>query len=305
MSRFDMDSMLSQNNQMKKIRADLLDCNDDYEAYSGEQFDDMVASIKKNGILNPLIVQAMPKGRFYILAGNNRYRCGVAAGLDDFPCVIKENLSKEEAQTYIDETNIFQRGFKNLKISKQAEVIARRHSQMFDVEKQEEIQKEIRSLYGDADEKQGDEKKPKGSKLAQVGDEYGLSKNSVARLICIDKLIKPLKALVDDDIIKIRTGVDLSYLTEDHQELVAKFVCEGHAVDMKIAEDLKNVEKSGKLDDDAVEAIILGTYKPKKQKTMTCKVKTATLKKYFAPDTSEEEMQKTIEVALEAYFSNK
>lgn len=311
MSKFDLSQMMSQDNQMKTIRADLLDCNEDYEAYTGEQFEDMVASIKKNGVLNPLIVQAMPNGRFYILAGNNRYRCGIEAGLDTFPCVIKENLTKEEAQTYIDETNIFQRGFGNLKISKQAEVISRRHSQMFDAAKQEEIQREIKALYGKGEEEpenntdnEGDSK-PKSSKLAQVGDEYGLSKNSIARLIRIDKLIKDLKTLVDDKIVKIRPAVSLSYLTKEHQEKVAEFIGEGHAVDTKIAEDLKTVEESGKLDDDAIEAIILGTYKPKKPKSLSVKLKPVTLKKYFAPDTSENEMLETIEAALEAYFSNR
>jgi len=307
MSKFNIAQMMSQDNQMKRIRADLLDCNEDYEAYTGEQFEDMVASIKKNGVLNPLIVQAKPDGRFYILAGNNRYRCGIEAGLDEFPCVIKENLTDEEAQTYIDETNIFQRGFTNLKISKQAEVIARRHSQMFDADKQKEIQKEIKALYGkadDADDTSDKADKPKGSKLAQVGNEYGLSKNSIARLIRIDKLINDLKPFVNEGTLKMRPAVSISYLTEEHQNKVLELINDGHAIDMKIGEDLKNVEESGKLDDDAIEAIVLGTYKPKKPKNLSVKLKPVTLKKYFAPDTSESEMLKTIEAALEAYFNN-
>ena len=130
------------------IPVNLLVYNDEYERYEGEQFEDMCESIRKHGVLQPLIVRPTSDGKYTILAGNNRRYCDEAVGLTSLPCVIKQNISDDEAQAYIDETNVFQRGVANLKISKQAEVIARRYSQMFDIRKLKEIQREIASLEG-------------------------------------------------------------------------------------------------------------------------------------------------------------
>ena len=264
----------------------------------------MVESIKKNGILQPLIVSAQPDGRFYILAGNNRRYCGEAAGVQMFPCVVKENLTDEEAQAYIDETNVYQRGFGNLKISKQAEVIARRHSQMFDEKKLKAIQREIAVMNGeDVDD---EEKVEKTSKLAKVGQEYGLSKDSIARLIRVNKLIDELKPFVDNGEIAVRTAVNLSYLFDEEQRTVAEMISEGNTVDMKKSALLKELSAKKQLNDTMIEAIITGQYNPnaKPQKPRTFKIKSEIAEKYFAPDWDEERVQEIITAALEMYYNS-
>ncbi len=305
---FNLAAFTSQNNQLKMIPPDMLDYNDDYERYDGEQYADMVESIKKNGILQPLIVSAKPDGRFYILAGNNRCYCGEAAGVQMFPCIVKENLTDEEAQAYIDETNVYQRGFGNLKISKQAEVIARRHSQMFDEKKLKAIQREIAVMNGeevDDDEESGE----KTSKLAKVGQEYGLSKDSIARLIRVNKLIDELKLLVDSGEIAIRTAVNLSYLLGAEQRKTAEMVSAGNAVDMKKSALLKELSAKKQLNDTMIEAIVTGQCNPnlvyvKPQKPKAFKIRNEIAEKYFAPDWDEDKVQDIIEAALEMYYNN-
>ena len=68
----------------------------------------MVESVKKNGILIPIIVQ--PYGENYeILSGHNRTNAAKLAGLETVPAVIKERLSDDEAEMYMIETNLRQR----------------------------------------------------------------------------------------------------------------------------------------------------------------------------------------------------
>ncbi len=299
---FDFAAFSSQNNQLKTIPIDLLDYNNDYERYSGEQMSDMVFSIKQNGILQPLIVRSMPDGRFYILAGNNRRFCGEQAGLTAFPCIVKENLTDEEAQAYIDETNVYQRGFASLKITKQAEVVARRHSQMFDKEKLRAIQSEIAALGGEAVEEDTNEKQL--SKLAKVGTEYGLGKDSIARLIRINSLTDELKPFIDDKLIAVRAAVALSYLFASEQRKVAELVGEGYTVDMKKSSLLREISEQKQLNDRMIEVILSGQYDPSKAapKPKTVKLKTETVEKYFPPEATSEEIQNIIDKALEHYF---
>ena len=70
---FNMQAMMSQENQVKQIPCDMLVPyhNHKFELYSGERLDDMVESIRQNGVLIPVIVQ--PYGENYeILSGHNR-----------------------------------------------------------------------------------------------------------------------------------------------------------------------------------------------------------------------------------------
>lgn len=131
LATFDIGTMMSQENQIKNIPISSLVSYHDhkFQLYSGERLEDMVESVKKNGILIPIIVQ--PCGENYeILSGHNRTNAAKLAGLETVPAVIKERLSDDEAEMYMIETNLRQRGFDDLKISEQAAVLAMRHSKI-------------------------------------------------------------------------------------------------------------------------------------------------------------------------------
>ena len=119
--------------------------NHKFELYTGERLDDMVASVKENGVLSPIIVQ--PAGdKFEILIGHNRWNASKIAGLPTVPAIVKQGLSEDEAEMYVIESNVMQRGFDNLRISEQAAVIALRHSEMFSPGKRSDIQRELALL---------------------------------------------------------------------------------------------------------------------------------------------------------------
>jgi len=85
-------------NAVKQIPCEMLRPyhNHKFELYSGERLEDMVESIKANGVLCPLIVQPC-SGEYEILIGHNRWNAAKIAGLKTVPAVIKEGLSEEEA----------------------------------------------------------------------------------------------------------------------------------------------------------------------------------------------------------------
>jgi ParB family chromosome partitioning protein len=280
--------------------------NHKFELYTGERLDDMVASIKENGVLSPVIVQ--PDGDGYeILIGHNRWNACKIAGIDTIPAIIKQGLSEDEAEMYVIESNLIQRSFSDLKISEQAAVVASRHSKMFSPGKRNDIIRELTLLENpDAEISEDTTLNPMGSRLdtnEEVGKEYGVSKGSVVRLVRINKLTDALKALVDSGDIAIRAGVELSFLSEKAQEIVAE-QAEDFKVDMKKSKALHDAaDKEGNIDTATIVRIITGTADVK-PKPKSVKISEETFYKYFEPGTKKAQVTETVEKALAFYFAN-
>ncbi|MGN1415452.1 MAG: ParB/RepB/Spo0J family partition protein, partial [Oscillospiraceae bacterium] len=317
--KFDIGSMInaptSENGALtvKDIPIDMLVPYHDHPfvLYSGERLDDMVNSVKTNGILTPIITRTLPDGKYEILAGHNRTNAAKLAGLTTVPAVVKENLSDEEAEMYLIETNVLQRGFKELRISEQAAVVALRHSKMFDEKKQKAISDELLALEGEGGSKQ--------SKLAAVGEEYNLSKNTIARLIRVHKLLEACEKYTesaDTGNLSIRAAVELSYIPASALEIIFERYNEniminnvwrnGVKIDVRLAEQLRELFKSFDGGKRAAELILDTMQKcedmPKKKKPVKLDPDVRT--KYFSDDESDDYVNSVIAKALEMYFEN-
>ncbi len=64
--------------------------------FDPKKLESLTRSIKKYGILEPLLVRSLPDGRYELVAGERRYHSGKSAALSEVPVVIKE-LSDREA----------------------------------------------------------------------------------------------------------------------------------------------------------------------------------------------------------------
>ena len=309
-TQFDLGAMLSapQQTAVQQIPCEQLHPyhNHKFELYTGERLDDMIESIRENGVLSPIIVQ--PDGNGYeILIGHNRWNASKLAGLPTVPAIIKTGLTENEAEMYVIESNVMQRGFENLRISEQAAAVALRHSEMFSQGKRNDIIRELAQLENPNAEPDTVTLNPVGSKLdtsESVGKEYGVSKGSVVRLIRINKLIDSLKALVDSGDIAIRTGVELSFLSEDTQAAIAE-CAEETKIDIKIAKMLRaSADGEGNIDRDTVHSIVYADDKEAKEKPKSVKISDNVYSKYFTADMKKREITETIEKALEFYFKN-
>jgi ParB family chromosome partitioning protein len=310
-TQFDLGAMLSapvMPNTVQQIPCDKLKPyhNHKFEMYTGERLEDMVASIKENGVLSPIIVQ--PCGDVYeILIGHNRWNASKLAGLATVPAIVKTGLSEDEAEIYVIESNVLQRGFDNLRISEQAAVIALRHSEMFSPGKRSDIQMELALLENPkAEVSDTATLNPMGSRLGtndEVGKEYGVSKGSVVRLIRINKLIDELKEFVDSGEIAIRSGVELSFLSAEAQAIVAEQATD-FKIDMKKAKALREAADSeGNIDTSVIVRIITGTAEVK-PKPKNVKISEDTFSRYFSPDMKKKDIAETVEKALAFYFAS-
>ena len=109
-TEFDLNALLQTpaalQNAVKQIPCEMLTPyhNHKFEMYSGERLDDMVESVKANGVLCPLIVQPCTGG-YEILIGHNRWNASKIAGLKTVPAIIREGLSEEESRKVLDFIN--------------------------------------------------------------------------------------------------------------------------------------------------------------------------------------------------------
>lgn len=309
--QFDLGAMLSTPapmlNSIQQIPCEMLRPyhNHKFELYSGERLEDMIASIKENGVLSPIVVQPCENG-YEILIGHNRWNASKLAGLPTIPTIIKEGLSEEEAEIYAFESNIMQRGFENLRISEQAAVIALRHSEMFSQGKRNDILRELALLENPNAEAEETTLNPLGSKLdtsESVGKEYGVSKGSVVRLIRINKLVDELKTLVDSGDIAVRSGVELSFLSNEAQTEVAE-QAENFKIDMKKSRQLREAADSkGNIDRDTIIRIITGMADVK-PKPKSAKISNDIFTKYFDEGAKAKDVTDTVEKALAYYFAS-
>ena len=118
-----------------------------FHLYEGERLEDMIASIKEHGVLNPVIVQKTEDG-YEMLSGHNRLNAAKHAGLKEVPAIVKTGLSEEEAYVYVIETNLMQRSFSDLLISEKAAVLKARYERVSNQGKRNDILREIASLEG-------------------------------------------------------------------------------------------------------------------------------------------------------------
>ena len=278
----------------------------------GERLDDLVASVTRNGVLIPAIVrkiEADPDGHAYeMLAGHNRQHAAQLAGLEAIACIVKENITDEEAWIYVVETNVIQRSFTDMLPSEKATVLALRYSKMFSQGKRNDIIEELERLANpdcnrDKASRGHDVHRPKTRD--KLGAVYELDGRSVARYVRVFSLIKVLKERLDDGELTLTVSVELSYLSEAEQQMIENVLADNeYKVDMKKAGLLRSY--AGRLDADLTEQILPGkrSKKPKSIAPSPVKIKHAVYSKYFSPGTKASEIERVVDEALTLYFSN-
>jgi len=276
-----------------------------FRLYEGERLEDMVASIKKNGVLVPIIVRKID-GILEILSGHNRVEAAKLAEYTEVPTLILENISDEDAWVYVIETNLIQRSFSDMSHSERAAVIALHHSKMFSQGKRNDILKQLETLEKPHDSEADETCAEIPHKLKTrdlVAIEYGLKRDVVARYLRVHKLTVELKSLLDRGNLVVTSAVTVSFLKEDEQVTLADCMKRhNYSVDMKKADMLRKYSEKGRLDGDAIQRILSGAMAHKPNRTPAVKIRKTVYAKYFKPNQPAKEVEAIVEKALELYF---
>ena len=276
-----------------------------FRLYEGQRLEDMVESVREYGVMTPVIVLKLDDTHYEMLSGHNRLQAAEIAGLKTIPALVKEGLTDDECLAYVIETNLLQRSFTDMRPSEQAAVLQVRFNKLSCQGRRNDILRELRILEGNEDV--DDTCAPMEHKLKSrelVGQEYGLGHASVARLLRLNNLIIPLRAMVDEDTLPLRAAVDLSYLPDKAQRWVLEASQELHfPLTMKNVKLFRGQEN---LNRELVYGLMQGALSQKQPAVPMRKISVPkkVYERYFK-ETDEAEVQSVVEQALQAWFERR
>jgi ParB family chromosome partitioning protein len=130
---------------------------------------ELAASIRAQGLIQPIIVRTVGAGRFEIIAGERRWRASQLAGLKQIPALVREagdqsvvamalieNIQREELSP-LEEAQALQRLITEFKLTheKVAEAIGRSRAAVSNLLRLQELPPQIKKLLADGDLEMG------------------------------------------------------------------------------------------------------------------------------------------------------
>lgn len=259
--------------------------NHPYQVREDEEMLNMAESIKKFGIIHPVIVREKENGGYEMISGHRRKRACEIAGVKEIKAIVRKLTDDEATILMVDSNNQREKVLPSEKAFayKMKLEAMKRQGQRNDLTSATELQK----LAG------------KTSREI-IADEIGESHEQVRRYIRLTYLVPELLKIVDEDKMGLRIAVELSYLTEDEQKIVADNmeyldVVPSHAQ----ARIMRDKSEKGELTTEEIE-ILLEEEKPNQKEQIKFKVEK--LQDYFPKDYTTKQMQDTIEKLLKQYM---
>lgn len=258
-----------------------------FHPYTDERLRDLTDSIREHGVLIPVLVRPMASGGYEIISGHNRVEAAKLAGLDKVPVTIRE-MDDDLATIAMVDSNLRQRD-----ILLPSEKAWAYRMKMEAMRRQSGRPRNNCAQVG-----------PNFGKRTRdlIAEEMGESKNQISRYIRLTELIPPLLAMIDQGHLPFNPAVELSYLSPQNQtSLLAILERDEIAPSLAQAQNLHKLSTMDKLDESAIEAILLT--EPILKKKVTLKVDR--IAPYFPRGTNPEEMEAVILRLLASWQRNR
>ena len=260
--------------------------NNPFRVVEDEMLMELAESIKEFGIVTPIITRPMEDGNGYeVIAGQRRVRACELAGIDTVPAFVLP-LDRDRAIITLVDSNI-QR--ENILPSERAFA----YKMKLEAMKRQGFRTDLTSSQ-------------LGTKLRTddiVAQGFGVGKTTVQRFIRLTELIPPILQMVDEGKIALTPAAELSFLKKDEQEnLLITMESEEATPSLSQAQRMKSLSQSGRLDMDAIFAIMT---EEKGNQKETVKIGMEKLRKYFPKGTTPKQMEDTIIKLLERELQRK
>ena len=272
-----------QREQVQQIPIDALHpfTNHPFKVLDDEAMTRTVESIAQYGVLAPLIARPRPDGDGYeIISGHRRQYAAKLAGLDTLPVIVRQ-MSDDAAVILMVDSNL-QR--EHILPSERA----------FACKMKLEAIKNL-GARSDLTSTQVAQK----LSVEKVGDDAGVSKDTIRRFIRLTNLVPELLDMVDEKKISFNPAVELSYLDESQQRAFLEAM-DGtqNAPSVSQAQQLKKMAQCGEFTYEKA-FDILGQEKKSEQDTVT--IKNDILRKYFPRSYTPRQMEEKIIQLLDAW----
>ena len=214
-----------------------------FKVLMDEDMEQLVESIKRNGVMTPATVRLKEDGRYELVSGHRRKKACELAGLETLKCEVKE-LTCDEAIIVMVESNL-------------------QRSTILPSEKAFAYKMRLEAMKRQAGRPTKENYSPMGNNLEfatssdELADKVGESKNQIFRFIRLTELVPEILQMVDERQIAFRPAVEISYLTEEQQYTLLEAMSYNDATpSLAQAIKMKKFMQDGKLTDEVIQSIM-------------------------------------------------
>ena len=211
-----------------------------FKVLMDEDMQQLVESIKRNGVMTPATVRLKEDGRYELISGHRRKKACELAGLETLKCEVKE-LTRDEAIIIMVESNL-------------------QRSTILPSEKAFAYKMRLEAMKRQAGRPPKENSSPVGTHLrsdAELAEKVGESRNQIQRYIRLTELVPEILQMVDERQIAFRPAVEISYLSEEQQYTLLEAMEYNDATpSLAQAIKMKKFMQDGKLTDEVIQSIM-------------------------------------------------
>ena len=185
--------------------------NHPFKVIDDEKMEDLVESIRTNGILSPVLIRPIGNDVYEMVSGHRRMHAAILLGMDRIPAIIRE-MTDDEAIVKMVDANI-QR--EELLPSEKAFA----YKMKMDAMKNQGYRSDLT-----ADSKTSCQFGTKSRADQQVSGQVGESARQVQRFIRLTELIPELLEYVDQKRLQFTVAVEISYIDKEVQKWLYEYI---------------------------------------------------------------------------------
>ena len=210
-----------------------------FKVLMDEDMEQLVESIKRNGVMTPATVRLKEDGRYELISGHRRKKACELAGLETLKCEVKD-LTRDEAIIIMVESNL-------------------QRSVILPSEKAFAYKMRLEAM-----KRQGERTDLTSAPMVQkltsrekIAEKSGDSHEQVRRFIRLTELVPEILQMVDEKQIAFRPAVEISYLAEEQQYTLLEAMSYNDATpSLAQAIKMKKFNQDGKLTDEVIQSIM-------------------------------------------------
>lgn len=256
--------------------------NHPFKVLDDEKMDELVESIKANGVLTPVLLRPDDEGTYEMISGHRRLHAAKKAGLFRIPAIVKE-MTNDEAVIAMVDANV-----------QREEVLPSEKAFAFKM-KFEAIRHQGKGTDATLF--------PEGTKLNSgdvVGQSEGLTRTQVYRYIRLTELIPKLLDMVDEKRLALSVAVEISYMNKNVQQWVYEFIRENGMIKQEQLMELRKYRDDQNMTQEQLINILIGSVSTTPiSKKIT--INERKLHKFFPAYYSKTEMERVIFGLLEQW----
>jgi ParB family chromosome partitioning protein len=204
-----------------------------------ENMEQLVESIKRNGVMTPATVRLKEDGRYELISGHRRKKACELAGLETLKCEVKD-LTRDEAIIIMVESNL-------------------QRSVILPSEKAFAYKMRLEAMdrQGKRNDLTSTPLVSKSRSNEELADKVGESREQIRRFIRLTELVPEILQMVDEKQIAFRPAVEISYLAEEQQYTLLEAMSYNDATpSLAQAIKMKKFNQDGKLTDEVIQSIM-------------------------------------------------